>query len=215
MMDILTFTLIINVAIAFIGVGCAFWLEKPYIFLKKTSGSLSLLSYLIFWPYLTLNTISLGLFRVFSQQNALDEIVQNLYLGCQLWIIDYKRFVSKGIKSTLDLTCEFGEVGFIQTKPNYLCIPVLDTKAPTLNQLDEAVSWITARLSDGPVFAHCALGHGRSATVVAAFLIKRGIVNDVKGAVEFIKLKRPSVNLHPKQLSVLEQFANTRRHNAV
>ncbi|MEN8216314.1 MAG: hypothetical protein ABFS56_08040 [Pseudomonadota bacterium] len=79
--------------------------------MKNASGTLSPLSYLIFWPYFTLNTITLALFRVFSQENALDEIVPNLYIGCQLSFVDYKRFRALGIKSTLDLTSEFGEVG--------------------------------------------------------------------------------------------------------
>jgi len=167
---------------------------------------LSILSYLIFWPYFILNTIALTLFRLFSQENALDEIIPDLYLGCQLGIMDYKLFASKGIKNTLDLTCEFREIGFIRRQQNYLCIPLLDTTAPTLNQLNEAVSWITTHLEIGPV--HCALGHGRSATVVAAFLLKQGIVHNVKEAVEFIQAKRSSVELHSKQLAVLEQFVH-------
>ncbi|HEW97340.1 MAG TPA: hypothetical protein ENF37_01665 [Beggiatoa sp.] len=87
-MSIITF-LIINSLIALTGVACAFWLEAPSFFLKKTSGSLSILSYLIFWPYFILNTIALTLFRLFSQENALDEIIQictwDVSLG--LWII--------------------------------------------------------------------------------------------------------------------------------
>ncbi len=169
---------------------------------------MSILSYLIFWPYFILNTIALALFRLFSQENALDEIIPDLYLGCQLGIMDYKRFASKGIKNTLDLTCEFREIGFIRTKQNYLSMPLLDTTAPTLNQLNEAVSWITTHLEIGPVFVHCALGHGRSATVVAAFLLKQGTVHNVKEAVEFIQAKRSSVELHPKQLAILEQFVH-------
>lgn len=81
--------LMINTAIALIGVGCAFLLGKPGIFMKNAAGTLS--------------------------------------IGCQLSIVDYKRFISLGIKSTLDLTSEFGEVGFIRTGQNYLSIPLLDT----------------------------------------------------------------------------------------
>ena len=208
-MNTITLFLMISNVIAFVGVSCAFWFNKPGIFLKNATGSLSIISYLIFLPYFILNAIALGLFRVFSQENALDEIVPNLYIGYRLWIVDYQQFISKGIKSTLDLSSEFGEVGFIRTGQNYLCIPLIDTTAPTFNQLDEAISWITARLLEGPVFVHCALGHGRSATVVAGFLLKQGIVNDVKEAVAFIKAKRPGIGLHPKQLAILEKFAQS------
>jgi hypothetical protein len=125
----------INAAIAFIGVSCIFFLKKPSLFLKNTAGSFSAVSYLIFWPYFILNTIALSLFRVFYRENALDEIVPNLYMGLKLWFVDYQQFTSKGINSTLDLTSEFGETGFIRTGQNYLCIPLLDTTAPTLDQL--------------------------------------------------------------------------------
>lgn len=209
MLQIIVILLKINFIIAFIGVSLAFWLEKPCIFLKKSTGSLYFISYLLFWPYFALNALALALFRIFSQENAIDYIIPDLYLGCQLGIIDYKRFIAQNIKSTLDLTCEFQEISFIRNKTKYLCIPLIDTKAPTLNQLDKAVSWIIAQLEEGPVFVHCALGHGRSATVVAAFLIKRGIVNNPKQAIEFIKTKRAKINLHPKQLNVLRQFAQS------
>jgi len=45
--------------------------------------------------------------------------------------------------------------------------------------------------------------------VVAGFLLKQGIVNDVKEAVAFIKTKRPGIGLHPKQLAILEKFAQS------
>ena len=34
----------------------------------------------------------------------------------------------------------------------------------------------------GPVYVHCALGHGRSALVVAAVLRRRGLATDVRDA---------------------------------
>jgi protein-tyrosine phosphatase len=207
--QILFILLKIHLIIAFLGVAGAFWLEKPNIFLKKHSGSFSLMSYLIFWPYFVLNIIALALFRLFSKENAIDEIIPDLYLGCQLNFLDYKRFLECGIKSTVDLTCEFSEVGFIRKTQNYLSVPVLDTKAPTLNQLDKAVSWIMVQKEKGPVFVHCALGHGRSATVVAAFLIQCGIVNDVQEAVDFMKIRRSRVRLHPEQLKILTLFAQS------
>lgn len=205
-MQTLFILLKIHLIITFIGVASAFWLEKPSIFLKQHSGALSPMSYLIFWPYLVLNIFALALFRFFSKENAIDEIIPHLYLGCQLSFLDDKRFLERGFKSTLDLTCEFSEVGFIRKTQNYLSIPILDTKAPTLNQLNKAVSFLMVQIKKGPVFVHCALGHGRSATIVVAFLIKCGIVNDVQEAIDFMKVRRPSVRLHPEQLSVLMRY---------
>ena len=209
MWSFLAIVFMVNITIAVMGIILAFALQKPGLFLKKANGLLSPASYLVFWPYFTLNTITLVLFRVFSQENVLDEVCPNLYMGSKLYKTDYKLFASLGIKSTLDLTSEFSETDFIRQQPNYLCLPVLDTSAPTLEQLEQAVEWISTHLLEGPIYVHCALGHGRSAVVVAGFLIKTGIANDVNKAIKLLKTKRSGINLHPKQLSVLKRL--TRR----
>lgn len=47
-----------------------------------------------------------------------------------------------------------------------------DTHAPTAQQIEVGVQWALAQRAAGrPVLVHCAHGHGRSATVLAAILI--------------------------------------------
>lgn len=49
---------------------------------------------------------------------------------------------------------------------------VWDTHAPTPQQIEAGVQWALAQRASGlPVLVHCAHGHGRSATVLAAILI--------------------------------------------
>jgi protein-tyrosine phosphatase len=58
----------------------------------------------------------------------------------------------------LDLTAEFNEVSFIHNHHDYLCIPISDILALTVEQLEKAVSWIMTHLAHKGVLVHCALG---------------------------------------------------------
>jgi protein-tyrosine phosphatase len=197
---------LVNIAIAFFGVGLAFGLKKPRVLLKAKNGRLSLFSYIFFWPYLLLNNLSLGVYRLISRENPIDEIIPNLYLGYKPWRIDKEKFIQKGIRSVVDLTSEFGEAGFILKNFNYLSVPLLDARPPTQDQLRNTVAWIDEQLKNGGVFVHCALGHGRSATIIGAYLLNAKITSKVQYAVDFIKSKRPKINLHRGQFLVLQQY---------
>ena len=61
--------------------------------------------------------------------------------------------------------------------PAYLNLAVWDTHAPTAQQIETGVQWALAQRAAGrPVLVHCAHGHGRSATVLAAILIGGWVV---------------------------------------
>src|SRR5438046_497691 len=57
----------------------------------------------------------------------------------------------------------------------------------------------TILASSQPVYIHCAQGHGRSAIVVAAVLIAKGLASDVESAERLIRERRPSVKLNRRQ----------------
>ncbi|MFM7100239.1 MAG: dual specificity protein phosphatase family protein, partial [Verrucomicrobiota bacterium] len=59
----------------------------------------------------------------------------------------------------------------------------------------------------GPVYVHCAAGRGRSALVVAAFLLAEQRVETVGEAVEFLQRIRPEVLLVDGQRARLEEYA--------
>ena len=198
--------LLANVAIASVGVGLAFLLKKPGIFMKAQNGRMSFPGYLVFWPYFVLNHLILGLYRLSSKENPIDEIIPGLYLGCKLWHTDKKKLIQRDISAVVDVTSEWGEARFILKNCAYLCVPVLDTCSPTIEQLRETVVWIEEQLKHGSVFVHCAVGHGRSATIITAYLLYAKKVTGVQGAIDFIKRKRPKINLHQGQLSVLQEF---------
>jgi hypothetical protein len=197
-------------ATAFSGVGLAFGGIGPRAFLKKSNGQLSWLSYLIFWPYHLLNWFSLWAFRRSGRENAFDLIADNVYLGCRLGPNDRLDIEKLGIRSVLDLTCEFGEIPALR-QLRYRCIPILDTRAPSLESLEEGAGWVETQAAQGPVYVHCALGHGRSAMFVAAYLLRSGQARTPQEAIDQIKVHRPRIGLHPQQVALLEKLNTFRR----
>ena len=195
-------------AVAFIGVGLAYAFIGPRAFLKQANGKLSPLSYFLFWPYHLMNALSLWGFRRSARENDFDQIADNLYLGCRLGRSDEKTIENLGFVSVLDLTCEFGATPAFR-QLNYRCIPLLDTRAPSVEQLLSGARWIENAVAKGPIYVHCALGHGRSATFVAAYLLLAKKARSPQEAVDKIKVLRPKIGLHPEQLAALEKLAAT------
>ena len=195
-----------SLCVAFAGVALAYGRTGAVTFLKSKEGVISPLSYALFWPYHLLNAVSLLLFRWFGRENAYDQITPNLYLGSCLGRLDARRIVESGVTGVLDLTCEFSEARLLRQSGAYRCLPLLDTQAPSLEQLQDAVLWLEEQRGQGPVYVHCALGHGRSATVMAACLLHCGEVTTVEGAVAHLAALRPKIGLSEMQIQLLRQF---------
>lgn len=192
-------------AIAFGGVGLAYAFIGPRAFLKKPNGQLSWLSYVLYWPYHLLNAWGLSTARRSNNENAFDQIDDNVYLGYRLSPRDQNEIEKRGFKSVLDLTCEFSEIPSLRGL-SYRCIPLLDTYAPSLELLRTGAQWIQVEAAQGPVYVHCAMGHGRSATFVAAYLLLSSKAQTPQEAVEQIQKLRPKIGLHPAQMLRLEEL---------
>jgi len=74
-------------------------------------------------------------------------------------------------------------------------MPVLDATAPTPGESSDAAAWLAGRVSGGPVYVHYALGHGRSATVVVAYLLATGQAATAEEGLALVRQKRPGVGL--------------------
>jgi protein-tyrosine phosphatase len=70
-------------------------------------------------------------------------------------------------------------------------IPMLDLITPTAEQLGHVVGVIEAARASGPVLVCCALGYGRSAAAVAAWLLVTGRAPDLDAAIIQIQQVRP------------------------
>lgn len=106
----------------------------------------------------------------------------------------------------VDMTAEFHEPESVRTGRTYLCVPTLDTSVPSLEDFQALIHAI-ARFPE-PVYVHCALGHGRSATVVIAALMATGNAASVEEAERIVKRARPGVGISAAQRRLLQQWSD-------
>lgn len=89
----------------------------------------------------------------------------------------------------------------------YAWIPVPDKGVPNKCQFNLATTIIHEAVENSQnVFVHCKNGHGRSPTVVAAYLIRFKNMS-VMESIKLIKAKRPEVHLEEGQVAALTKLA--------
>ncbi len=173
---------------------------------KRRDGRLMISSYLLFWPYHLMNWLTHSVFRLFARENPFDLIAPGVYLGGRLLPSDKAAFEKAGICSVLDLTSEFSEVEFIRNNTVYACLPLLDRTPPLPEEFAAAVEFLAKSLKRGPVYVHCAVGHGRSAVIAAAWMVKSGEASSAADALVKLKAGRPGVSPSKAQFKALENF---------
>ena len=78
-------------------------------------------------------------------------------------------------------------------------------KAPTLPQMQQAVSIIQVSLEDGqPVVVHCERGLGRTGTIIAGYLTTRGL--SAQEAIDSIRRLRPGSVETEEQEAVIYEY---------
>jgi hypothetical protein len=191
---------------SFLWMAAAYAGAGPGLLLKNPLGRHSLLAWVILGPYFLLNLTTFGLFRLVSRESAYVEVAPNVLFGRRLTSREAKGQPWAGV---LDLAGEFTENRQLRLLPGYKSLPVLDATAPGDEQLKSAVDWIRSHAAKGPVYVHCALGHGRSACVVVAYLLATGEVETVEEGVRRLRSIRPGVRLHSVQREQLRAFEGT------
>lgn len=139
-----------------------------------------------------------------------SKITDQIYIGSDLCkggvcLIHGEEFRSLGISVELNLSAERNELPPKELEA-YTWIPVVDGYSPTQEQLDMGTCLMHEAIKGGKmVFIHCKNGHGRSPTMVAAYLIRfQGFgVNDAE---EFIAKMRPEIHIEDIQKKELEKF---------
>lgn len=141
-----------------------------------------------------------------------SRIEPGLWLGgAPTYQRDYEAILALGITAVLDIRAERTSKGAFYdahgiTHRQYL---VPDVTVPDPAVLTESVAWIGDQLADGrTVLVHCAKGRGRSATVVAAYLMKtEGMsFDEVRGLLHF---RRDLVKLEDRHRRMLESWLAT------
>jgi hypothetical protein len=195
--------LLFYIAASFVFLAMAYGGFGARIFGKRTDGRLRPSSWIWLGPYHALNWVSLGLYRKLSREPAFVQVVPNLFFGRWLTNREARERFPAGFVGVLDLAGELGEARQFRAVPRYRSFPLLDGTAPGEDALRDAVDWLREVTPIGPVYVHCALGHGRSATIVIAYLLATGVVASASEGVRLLRSLRSGVRLGSRQVERL------------
>lgn len=147
--------------------------------------------------------------RKHHAQFDLSQITEFVFLGTNLCCLARSHIqilLDLGVTAEIDLEKERQDAA--PDVEVYLWLPVADKTAPSMDQFAAGVTLMTDMTKRGKkVYVHCQYGHGRSPTLVAAYLIAQG--KTVMEAIETIKAARPEVHLEDVQTQALEEYYKT------
>lgn len=134
-----------------------------------------------------------------------DYITDGIYIGtnqcCQTHFEE--KLKREGINA--DISLEEDRVDTPFGVDFYIWIPVKDHTPPSEDQLKFGVaSFEQLVLLRKKIYVHCRNGHGRTPTLVAAYLIRQG--KTPKQALDLIKNKRTTIHLDEKQKQSLDKY---------
>jgi protein-tyrosine phosphatase len=146
-----------------------------------------------------------------------DQITPDLWLGgAPTYERDYQFLIDNRIGAVLDMRAEReGDRDFYAANDiAYKRLECLDAMVPSEDQIEEGVGWIEAQVADGrPVLVHCAKGRGRSAAMLAAYLMYAEEM-DYDAARETMKSVRPLVKLESRHQNRLASWWASRQEPA-
>lgn len=142
-----------------------------------------------------------------------SQVTPELWLGgAPTYGRDFDELLRIGITAVVDMRAERdAEPAFFQEHDiAHRQYRVPDVTVPDEDVLTDAVDWIGAQIADGrTVLIHCAKGRGRSATVLAAYLMAtEGMTFDQVDSL--LTSKRRLVKLQDRHRAVLESWITHR-----
>ncbi len=166
---------------------------------KRSDGTMNPLAVVALLPYFTLTWGVWHLFRRITPEPTSNEVAPGVHVGRRPYPDDLPADTSL----VVDMTAEFPVAPGVKDRAEVLLLPTLDARAPAREPFEEATARVLAALEAGPVYIHCAAGHGRSATLAAAVLMTRGDAASADEAETLMRRSRPAVHLHSAQRRVL------------
>jgi protein-tyrosine phosphatase len=180
------------VALGYLGLG-------PRLFGKRSDGTMAWHSVVILLPYLLLTCITWHGVRLLSREDCCNEVVPGLFVGRRPLAGE----IPQEVRLIVDLTAEFPERRAVREGRDYIVAPMLDTGVAVESEFAVLVQQIA--VFPGPVYIHCAQGHGRTGTVAAAVLLGRGHCATVEEAVGLLQKVRPGLELGKDQLAFVHR----------
>jgi hypothetical protein len=183
-------------AAVLVGVAIVYLVRAPRALGKRPDGTLAWWGWLAWAPLFAYMRLLHEAARRLTDEPVANEVAPGVWVGRR----PHLRELPPGIAMVVDLCAELPAAPGVATERGYLCIPTLDSTAPPPAAIAGAVDAMLA--AGGGVFVHCAFGHGRSATVAAALLVRRGdaTLDDVERKLRAI---RPRIGLNDLQRRAL------------
>jgi protein-tyrosine phosphatase len=138
-------------------------------------------------------------------------VAPGLYIGRLPFPFELDRVRAAGVGAVLNLCWEFPRFSGTDREPGIETahVPILDGSPPSDRQFREAVEWAVRWRAEGLcVLVHCAQGHGRTATVAAAILLRLGLAPDVEQALSMVRAVRPRARPSLQQRAALIRYAS-------
>ncbi len=168
------------------------------IFGKRRNGTLPLWSKLLHMGYVLPSWIIWHMMRLLQREAPFNQISQTLFVGRRL----LDREFPKSVATCIDLTSEFDEVRKVRQRTHYVSLPILDGGVPRREALEETLD----ALPEGPVYVHCAQGHGRAALFAMALLARRKEIRSYEEGMALLQSARPGVVLNRFQETFVRKY---------
>jgi protein-tyrosine phosphatase len=185
-------------AAVMLAVAVVYLAHAPRALGKRADGTIAWWGWVAWWPLFAYMRLLHELARTLTDEPVGNEVAPGVWVGRR----PRSHELPPGIAIVVDLCADLPEAPGVASGRVYLSIPTLDATSPTPDEIARAVDTMLA--AGGPVFVHCAFGHGRSATVAAALLIRRGeaTLEDVERT---MRAHRPRIGLNDHQRRALAE----------
>ena len=180
--------------LALLLVAYAYATNRVEVLGKRGDGTIAPLHVLVLLPYLITVWSVFALIRTrLRREPCWHSVAPGLYIGRK----PQRAELPEDCALIVDLTAEFIEPRNVVAACRYRCLPILDRHIPREADFMRLVPELLE--FDGSIYVHCGAGRGRSAMLVAALLVLRGLADNVDCAEKMLRERRPGVAIHPAQ----------------